>query len=99
MRGSPCHQISPKSIIGMSERSGKLREASGTGMVMRLPTISRAALSRRIYRGRLILVIAAAVSALLGGTLAAVAATGHPAAARSPGGNAQAAQGSGPYIF
>ncbi len=68
-------------------------------MVMRLPTISRAALSRRIYRGRLVLVIAAAVSALLGGTLAAVAATGHPAAARSPGGNAQAAQGSGPYIF
>ena len=67
---------------------------------MRLTAISRAALSRRTYRGRLVLVIAVSVSALAGGTLAAVAATGHAAAAaRDPGANAGAAQGSEPYIF
>jgi len=66
---------------------------------MRLPTISRAPLSRRT---RFILVIAVSVSALLGGTLAAVAATGHAAASGTPastGANARATQGSAPYIF
>jgi len=64
---------------------------------MRLPTSSRAPLSRRT---RFFLVIAVSASALLGGTL--VAATGHPAAPASPGSagaNARAAQGSAPYIF
>ena len=48
---------------------------------MRLPTSSRAPLSRRT---RFFLVIAVSASALLGGTLAAVAATGHPAAPAAP---------------
>ncbi len=66
---------------------------------MRLPTISRAALSPRSYRGRLILIIAASVTVLLGGTLAAAAATGRPASSLSPRANARAAQGSASYIF
>jgi arabinan endo-1,5-alpha-L-arabinosidase len=70
---------------------------------MRLPGINRSPLSPR---KRIVLVIAVAVSALLGGTLAAVAATSSPAAAGSSAvsgsaaaGSARAAQGSAPYIF
>ena len=69
---------------------------------MRMPGTSRRPLSPR---KRIVLVIAAAVTALLGGTLAAVAATGSPAAsgrAASGGaasGGVRAAQGSAPYIF
>jgi arabinan endo-1,5-alpha-L-arabinosidase len=66
---------------------------------MRLPTTNRALLSRRT---RFILVIAVSVSALPGGMLAAVAATGHAAASgasASTGANARAAQSSAPYIF
>jgi arabinan endo-1,5-alpha-L-arabinosidase len=66
---------------------------------MRFPTISRGPLSRR---KRFVLVIAVSVSAVLGGTLAAVAATGHADASGAPastGANARAAQGSAPYIF
>jgi arabinan endo-1,5-alpha-L-arabinosidase len=72
---------------------------------MRLPGINRSSLSALSIRKRIILVIAVAVSALLGGTLAAVAATGSPAAAGSAAsgsatsGSARAAQGSAPYIF
>src|SRR5437016_1906138 len=66
--------------------------------IMRLRAISHSALSPR---KRIALVIAVAVSALLGGTLAAVAATGRQAAVSRPdtGANARAAQGSAPYIF
>ena len=65
---------------------------------MRLRAISHSVLSAR---KRIVLVIAVAVSALLGGTLAAVAATGSQAAATRPdtGADARAAQGSAPYIF
>jgi arabinan endo-1,5-alpha-L-arabinosidase len=68
---------------------------------MRLRAISHPPLSPR---KRIALVIAVAVSTLLGGTLAAVAATGSPAAAGSAaagsaGANARAAHGSAPYIF
>src|SRR6266571_2877965 len=93
-------------MMAMSERSLMVPERGAPGptdpsrKIMRLTAISRAALSRRTYRGRLVLVIAVSVSALAGGTLAAVAATGHAAAAaRDPGANAGAAQGSEPYIF
>jgi hypothetical protein len=48
---------------------------------MRLPTTSRAPLSRRT---RFILVIAVSIAALLGGTLVAVAAAGRPAASGAP---------------
>jgi arabinan endo-1,5-alpha-L-arabinosidase len=62
---------------------------------MRIPGISRWPLSPR---KRIVLVIAVAVSALLGGTLTAVAATSSPAAAGSAAsGTTQAAQA--PYIF
>jgi arabinan endo-1,5-alpha-L-arabinosidase len=66
---------------------------------MRFRPISHSALSPR---KRIALVLAVAVSALLGGTLAAVAATGdEPPSARqaSNGANARATQGSAPYIF
>jgi arabinan endo-1,5-alpha-L-arabinosidase len=68
---------------------------------MRLPAISHSPLSPR---KRIALVAAVAISVLLGGTLAAVAATGSPAAAGSAavgsaGANARSAQGSAPYIF
>jgi arabinan endo-1,5-alpha-L-arabinosidase len=68
---------------------------------MRLPAISHSPLSPR---KRITLVAAVAISVLLGGTLAAVAATGSPAAAGSTAAgsaraNARAAQGSAPYIF
>jgi len=70
---------------------------------MRLRDISPSALSPR---KRIALVIAVAVCTLLGGTLAAVAATGSPAAASGANGataanraNARAAQDSAPYIF
>jgi len=66
---------------------------------MRFPAINRSSLSALSARKRVILVIAVAVSALLGGTLAAVAATGSPAAGSAASGSARAAQGSAPYIF
>jgi arabinan endo-1,5-alpha-L-arabinosidase len=66
---------------------------------MRFPAINRSSLSALSARKRVILVIAVAVSALLGGTLAAVAATGSPAAGSAASGGARAAQGSAPYIF
>ena len=66
---------------------------------MRLPTISRVPLSLRTYRGRFVLIIAVSLATLLGGTLAAVAATGRQAARPGLGANARAAQGSAPYIF
>jgi arabinan endo-1,5-alpha-L-arabinosidase len=66
---------------------------------MRLRAISQSALSTR---KRIAVILAVAASVLLGGTLAAVAATGtQPAGAAQAGtrANARAAQGSAPYIF
>jgi arabinan endo-1,5-alpha-L-arabinosidase len=62
---------------------------------MRLRAISHSALSPR---KRIAVVIAVAASALLGGTLAAVAATGGQAAGAGQA-NARSAQDSAPYIF
>jgi arabinan endo-1,5-alpha-L-arabinosidase len=71
---------------------------------MRLPGISRSplsVLSALSARKRIILVIAVAVSALLGGTLAAVAATSSPAAAGSAaaGSAVSGSTRAAPYIF
>src|SRR5690349_19091319 len=67
--------------------------------IMRLRAISHSVLSPRLSpRKRISLVIAVAASALLGGTLAAVAATGSQAAGATQA-NARSAQGSAPYIF
>jgi arabinan endo-1,5-alpha-L-arabinosidase len=63
---------------------------------MRFPTTSRSPLSPR---KRIVLVIAVAVSALLGGTLAAVAATSSSATGSTASGRTRAAQGAAPYIF
>ena len=65
---------------------------------MRFRAISQSALS---HRKRIALVLAVAVTALVGGTLTAVAATDNQAGAAqaNTGANARAAQGSAPYIF
>jgi arabinan endo-1,5-alpha-L-arabinosidase len=66
---------------------------------MRFHAISQSALSTR---KRIAVILAVAASVLLGGTLAALAATGTQPAAAAPAGtgaNARAAQGSAPYIF
>jgi arabinan endo-1,5-alpha-L-arabinosidase len=66
---------------------------------MRFHAISQSALSTR---KRIAVILAVAASVLLGGTLAALAATGTQPAAAAPadtGANARAAQGSAPYIF
>ena len=66
---------------------------------MQFRAISQSALPTR---KRIAVILAVAVSALLGGTLAAVAATGtQPAGAgqAGAGANARATQGSAPYIF